>query len=131
MKKVNFSTKNAKVFRMSANVEFKGFNSAVKAVLVVWERGTNDKELNASIESAKADGITANDFSAAYIIEHLNWSNFCKDGVIGVTSKGEFKAKASWTAGQVVDYVRRANRARILAENKAEKDSAKTAKASK
>lgn len=131
MKKINFSTKNAKAFRTLANEEHKGFNSAVKATLAVWERGTNDKELNASIESAKADGITANDFTAEYIIKYLNGSNYCQNGVIGATKKGVFEAKSRWTAGQVVDYVRRANRARILAENKAEKEAEKANKENK
>jgi len=122
MKTVNFSTKNAKALRVNATNEAKGMNHAIKAVKVVWERDTNDADLKASIEAAKNDGLTLNDFTAEFIIKHLNGTNFVKDGVIGATSKGEFKAKASWTAGQVVDYVRRANRARILAENKAEKN---------
>lgn len=121
MKKVNFNTKNAKAFRNTANQEFKGMNHAIKAVLAVWEKGTNDAELTASIETAKADGITANDFSAEFIIKYLNGTNDCKDGVIGSTHKGEFKARTAWNAGQVIDYVRKANRARIIAENKAAK----------
>lgn len=122
MKTINFSTKNAKALRVNANVEGKGMNHAIKAIKAVWERDTNDTELKASIEAAKNDGLTLNDFTADFIKAHLEGTNFCKDGVIGVTTKGEFKAKSTWTAGQVVDYVRRANRARILAENKAEKE---------
>lgn len=121
--KINFSSKSAKSFRINANAEFRGMNHAIKAVLAVWERGTNDAELTASIDAAKADGITASDFSAEFIIKHLNGTNDCKDGVIGKTVKGVFKAKTQWTAGAVVDYVRKANRARIIAANKAEKAS--------
>lgn len=120
--KVNFSSKTAKSLRINANAEFRGMNHAIKAVLAVWERGTNDAELSASINAAKADGIVANDFSAEYIIKHLNGTNDCQDGVIGKTVKGVFKAKTQWTAGAVVDYVRKANRARIIAANKAEKE---------
>lgn len=122
MKKINFSAKTAKALRISANTEFSGMNHAIKAVKAVWENGTNDKELNDSIEAAKNDGLSIDDFSAKFIIDHLSGTNFCKDGVIGTTSKGEFKARSKWNAGQVVDYVRRANRARILAENKSEKE---------
>ena len=128
MKTVNFSTKNAKSFRTNANAEGKGMNHAIKAVKAVWDKESKDKELQASIDSAKADGLILEDFSADYIKTHLNGTNFCKDGVIGTTSKGEFKAKTTWTPGQVIDYVRRANRARIIAENKAEKESEKSEK---
>lgn len=123
MAKINFSTKSAKAFRNTANQEFKGMNHAIKAVLAVWERGTNDAELAASINAAKADGIGTNDFSAEFIVKHLNGTNDCQDGVIGKTVKGVFKAKTQWNAGQVIDYVLKANRARIVAENKAAKDS--------
>lgn len=119
-KQINFSTKNAKALRISANLEGKGMNHAIKAVASVWNGKTTDKELTASIEAAKADGLTLDDFSADFIKAHLEGTNFCKGGVIGVTSKGEFTAKATWTAGQIVDYVRRANRAKILKANKAE-----------
>lgn len=122
MAKINFNTKSAKALRVSANQEFKGMNHAIKAVLVVWKNGTNDADLAESIKAAKADGIKANDFSAEFIVKYLNGTNDCKDGVIGSTHKGEFKARTAWNAGQVIDYVRKANRARIMAENKAAKE---------
>jgi hypothetical protein len=120
---VNFSTANAKAFRTSANLEGKGMNHAIKAVKAVWDKPEKDPELASSIKSAKDDGLVIEDFSSAFIIKHLDGTNYCKDKVIGTTSKGEFKPKTTWTAGQVVDYVRRANRARILNASKAEKES--------
>lgn len=117
-KQINFSTKSAKALRVSANLEGKGMNHAIKAIKAVWNGQAKADDLMASIKAAKADGLTLDDFSAQFIIENLNGTNFCKDGVIGVTSKGEFKDKKTWTAGQVVDYVRRANRAKILKANK-------------
>ena len=121
--KINFNAKNAKALRITANTEFKGMNHAIKAVKSVWTNGTKDAELAESIKAAKADGLTINDFSAEFIIKHLDGTNFCKDGVIGSTSKGVFKARSQWNAGQVVDYVRRANRMKIVSANKAEKES--------
>lgn len=120
--KQNFTSKSSKAFRTIANKEHKGFNAAVRSVLNVWERENADAELVESIKAAKADGLTAENFTAAFIVEHLDGSNYCKGGIIGVTKKGEFTAKSSWTAGQVIDYVRRANRVRLIAESKANKE---------
>lgn len=121
--KTNFTSKNAKSLRVNANNEGKGMNHAIKAIKAVWERETNDVELRASIEAAKSDGLTLDSFTAQFIIDNLNGSNFCKEGVIGSTKKGEFVAKTSWTPGQVVDYVRRANKARLESENKKNEES--------
>lgn len=120
--KQNFTSKTSKVFRTSANDEHKGFNSCVRDVLNVWNRGKKSAELAESIEAARADGVNESDFSAAYIIKHLEGTNFVRNGVIGQTKKGEFTPKSTWTAGQVIDYVRRASRAHIMAQNKNEKN---------
>lgn len=123
--KTNFTAKSAKSFRTNVRNESKGMNHALKAVVEVWNRKTNDQELNASIQAAKDDGLTVDNFSAQFIIDNLNGSRWCKDGVIGSTNKaGEFTAKSAWTSTQVVDYVRRANKARLeAAAAKSEKES--------
>ena len=117
--KTNFSAKTAKVFRTMANAEFKGFNSAKKAVLAVWDRDSKQADLADSIEAAKKDGLTADSFTAEFIKEHLNGTKWVADGAIMYNKKGVMTAKTTWTAGAVIDYVRRANKARLEAENKA------------
>jgi len=96
-------------------------NSAIKAVKSVWENDANDAELTASINAAKADGLTIEDFSAKFIIDNLTGTKWVSDGIILTNKKGQMVAKATWTAGAVVDYVRRANKARLEKENKENK----------
>lgn len=123
MKKINFSAKTAKSFRTNANNEGKGMNHAIKAVKAVWDKDNKDKDLQDSIDSAKADGLTIDDFSAEFIKSGLAGTKFVSaDGQTILTNKkGEMVAKTTWTPGQVVDYVRRANRAKLLKENKQNK----------
>lgn len=120
--KTNFTSKTSKVFRSESNTEHKGFNACLRDVLAVWDRKDKTNELAESIKAAKADGVNRKDFCAAYIIEHLTGTKWVSDGVIMGSKKGEMIAKTSWTAGQVIDYVRRASRAHIMAQNKAEKN---------
>ena len=93
-------------------------NAAIKSVLAVWNGKEKDDELTASIKAAKADGLTAKDFSAQFIIENLTGTKWVNDNVILMNKKGTMVAKESWTAGAVVDYVRMANRARLSKESK-------------
>lgn len=120
--KTNFTARTAKGLRTIANNEHKGMNAAYRTLKTVWE-SNNLYDLTDAIEAAKNDGLTIEDFTAAFIIENLNGTNFCQDGVIGETKKGVFKARTTWTPGQLVDYVRRANKARLSKANKAEKES--------
>lgn len=122
MEKINFSAKAAKAFRFNANQEHKGMNSAIRSLRTVWERETTDQELNDSIAAAKADGLTIEDFSAKFIIDNLTGTKWIADGVIMTNKKGAMVAKATWTAGAVIDYVRRANRARLVKVNEIKKD---------
>lgn len=119
MKKANFTAKVAKNLRAVANKEHKGMNAAIRSLKSVWE--SNDTDLNEAIEAAKNDGLTIDDFSAAFIIENLTGTKWVSDGVIMKNSKGVMVAKSTWTPGAVVDYVRRANAERIRKENKSEK----------
>lgn len=123
--KTNFSAKTAKVFRTIANNEHKGFNSANKAVLAVWDKAEKQADLAESIEAAKKDGLTASNFSAEFILNNLTGTKWVSnDGKTILTNKkGEMVAKSTWTAGAVIDYVRRANKARLEALAKAEKSS--------
>ena len=113
--KTNFSAKVAKGLRVASANEGKGMNHCIKAVLAVWNREPNDDELKASIQAAKADGITADDFSAEFVKAHLAGTKWIsEDGKMILTNKkGEMVAKCTWTPSQVVDYVRRANKARL------------------
>lgn len=113
--KTNFSAKNAKVFRSESTKEGKGMNYAIKAVVAVFERENTNGELLESIKSAKADGIGVESFSASFILENLNGTKWVSENgkTILENKKGQMVAKVTWTAGQVVDYVRRANRARL------------------
>lgn len=120
--KTNFTAKSSKSLRFNANQEHKGMNSAIRALKTVWERKTDDSELNASIDAAKADGLTIADFSAEFIVKHLTGTKWVADGVILTNKKGEMVPKSTWTAGAVVDYTRRANKARLEKVNEIKKD---------
>lgn len=121
--KTNFSAKTAKALRNKANNEGKGFNHCTKAVLTAWANGTKDKELAESIKAAKADGINRESFSSDFILEHLAGTKWVNGKTIMMNKKGEIVAKTAWTPGAVVDYVRRANKARLDKAAKAEKQS--------
>lgn len=121
MAKMNFTSKNAKAFRSIANQEHKGMNAAIRTLKTVWDKKTNDQELNDSINAAKNDGLTIESFSAAFVVEHLTGTKWVADGVILTNKKGEMVPKGTWTPGAVIDYVRRANKARIEKENKQSK----------
>ena len=117
--KTNFTAKTAKSLRFNANQEHKGMNAAIRSLRTVWERKTNDEELNNSINAAKNDGLTIDDFSAAFVVENLTGTKWVNDGVIMTNKKGQMVPKSSWTAGAVVDYVRRANKAKLEKANTA------------
>lgn len=121
MIKANFTAKNAKNLRKVANNEHKGMNAAIRTLKSVWE--SNNTDLTESIEAAKNDGLTIEDFSSSYIIEHLTGTKWVSEGAILTNKKGEMVAKSTWTPGQVVDYVRRANAERIRKQNASEKKS--------
>ena len=130
MAKKNFTANNSKNFRNIANREHKGFNSCLRDVLNVWDKKNLNAEESAIVDelrkAVKKDGVRREDFSANYIITHLNGTNWVKDGVIGFMGKDEngekvFKPRTSWTAGQVIDYVRRASAAHFAELNKSEK----------
>lgn len=120
-KKANFTSKAAKSLRTIANKEHKGMNAAIRTLKQVWE--SNDTDLNEAIEAAKNDGLTIDDFSPSYIIEHLTGTKWVDGQTILTNKKGQMVAKVTWTPGAVVDYVRRANNERIRKENEAEKES--------
>lgn len=127
--KTNYTTKAVKSFRAISNKTAKGMNYCKKVVLSVWDNTNNGlglsaaelAELKAMKEAAKADGLSRKDFenAAEYIKAWLEGTNYCQGGVIGSLRKGEggekvFAAKIVWTPAQLIDYVRRANRARLV-----------------
>lgn len=116
---MNFTAKTAKGFRSIANQEHKGMNAAIRTLKIVWDKQTSDEELNNSINAAKNDGLTIESFSAAFVVENLTGTKWVADGVIMTNKKGQMVPKSTWTPGAVIDYVRRANKARI---EKAEKE---------
>ena len=119
MNKINFTAKTAKNFRKVANNEHKGMNAAIRTIKQVWE--SNNTDLTDAIEAAKNDGLTIDDFSAAYIIEHLTGTKWVDGQTIMTNKKGQMVGKTTWTPGAVVDYVRRANKARLEKANKENK----------
>ena len=119
--KTNFTAKTAKNFRTIANKEHKGMNAAIRTLKTVWESDRTD--LADAIKAAKDDGLTIDDFSAEFILTNLAGTKWVNEGVILTNKKGQMVAKATWTPGQVVDYVRRANSAKLSKANKAEKES--------
>lgn len=119
MAKMNFTAKTAKGFRSIANQEHKGMNAAIRTLKIVWDKQTSDDELNNSINAAKNDGLTIESFSAAFVVENLTGTKWVADGVIMTNKKGQMVPKSTWTPGAVIDYVRRANKARA---EKAEKE---------
>lgn len=120
MIKTNFTAKTAKSFRTIANQEHKGMNAAIRTLKSVWE--SNNTDLNEAIEAAKNDGLTIDDFSAEYIIKNLTGTKWVSEGAILTNKKGQMVGKTTWTPGQVVDYVRRANSERLRKVNAIAKD---------
>lgn len=122
MAKTNFTAKIAKNFRTIANNEHKGMNAAIRTLKSVWE--SNNTDLTETIEACKNDGLTIDDFSSEYIIKNLTGTKWVsEDGkTILMNKKGQMVAKSTWTPGQVVDYVRRANAERIRKVNAIAKD---------
>lgn len=122
MIKTNFTAKIAKNFRTIANNEHKGMNSAIRTIKQVWNDRATD--LSEAIEAAKNDGLTIDDFSSEYIIKHLTGTKWVsEDGkTILMNKKSQMVAKSTWTPGQVVDYVRRANAERLRKVNAIAKD---------
>ena len=120
MVKTNFTAKTAKNFRTIANNEHKGMNAAIRTIKQVWNDRATD--LAEAIEAAQNDGLTIDDFSSEYIIKHLTGTKWVNEGVILTNKKGQMVAKTTWTPGQVVDYVRRANSERLRKVNEIAKD---------
>ena len=120
MIKTNFTAKTANNLRKVANNEHKGMNAAIRTLKSVWE--SNNTDLNEAIEACKNDGLTIDDFSAEYIIKNLTGTKWVSEGAILMNKKGQMVAKTTWTPGQVVDYVRRANAERIRKVNAIAKD---------
>ena len=118
--KTNFTAKTAKSLRTIANNEHKGMNAAIRTIKQVWE--SNNTDLTAAINAAKADGLTIENFSAEYVITNLTGTKWVNEGVIMTNKKGQMVAKSTWTPGSVVDYVRRANAARLAKVNEIKKD---------
>lgn len=118
--KTQFTAKASKAMRTSANKDQKGMNQAIKSIQNTWNGKDKADELAESIKAAKADGLKISDFSASFIIEHLTGTKWVNGKAIMETKKGQLVAKTTWTAGQVIDYVRRANAARLNKANKAE-----------
>lgn len=122
MIKTNFTAKIAKNFRTIANNEHKGMNAAIRTLKSVWE--SNNTDLSEAIEAAKNDGLTIDDFSSDYILKNLAGTKWVsEDGkTILKNEKGQMVGKTTWTPGQVVDYVRRANNERLRKVNAIAKD---------
>lgn len=118
--KTNFTAKTAKSLRTVANNEHKGMNAAIRTLKSVWD--SNNTDLTEALNAAKNDGLTIDDFSAEYVIKHLTGTKWVNEGVILTNKKGQMVAKSTWTPGAVVDYVRRANNARLAKVNEIKKD---------
>lgn len=116
--KTNFTAKTAKGLRAIANNEHKGMNAAYRTLKSVWE--SNNTDLTDAIEAAKNDGLTIDDFTAYYIKTNLAGTKWVEGEAIMTNKKGKMVAKTTWTPGALVDYVRRANAARLSKANKAE-----------
>lgn len=116
--KTNFTAKTAKVIRNKANEEHKGFNACVRTIKSVWKNEAKDAELATAIKLAKADGIGVDQFTPEFIRENLAGTKWVDGASIMVNKKGQMVTKTTWTAGQLIDYVRRANKARLEKANK-------------
>lgn len=103
--KMQFTAKNLNAIRKEFNTEFRGFNHCVEFVRQRW----------AALDAiGKVDGLLESHLELSWIVERLNGTNDCKDGVLGRTTKGEFKARTTWTPGIVIDYLRKATRVEWL-----------------
>lgn len=99
--KMTFTAKNANELRKELNAEFRGFNHCVKFLSERWDK---------LAEIGEVDGLKLEHLSSEWLISVLNGTKDCKDGVLGRTTKGEFKARTMWTPGAVLDYLRKATR---------------------
>ena len=111
--KANFTAKTAKGLRSIANTEHKGMNAAIRSIVEVWNSKKTD--LTDALEACKNDGLTIEDFSADFILTHLAGTKWVSENgkTILMNKKGTMVAKATWTPGAIVDYVRRANSYRL------------------
>ena len=122
MAKTNFTAKTAKALRTIANTEHKGLNAAIRTLKGVWTSKNTD--LTEALNAAKADGLQLSDFSAEYILTNLAGTKWVSgDGKTILTNKkGQMVPKVTWTPGALVDYVRRANAARLAKVNEIKKN---------
>lgn len=117
MKKINFTSKSVKDFKKFVNLEHKSLSSCLRTIKENWTNSEMQKV-------ARKDGLKFKDLNPSYLVEWLNGSNYCQNGVLGrmvtidkETKEREFRAWETWTPGRVVDYFRRANNAYYRAIN--------------
>lgn len=109
MAKIQFTSASVKDFKAFINLEHKSLSSCMRTLKENWTRSALQKV-------AKKDGLNYKDINPAYLVQWLDGSNYCKDGVLGrmvivdkETKAKEFKARETWTPGRVLDYLRRAS----------------------
>ena len=103
--KLNFTASAVKDFKSLCNLEHKSLSSCFKTITLNWSKFA---------KIADKDGLRKGDLNPAYMIQWLDGTNYCKDGILGritTSDTGEkvFKAYETWTPGRVLDYVRRAS----------------------
>lgn len=107
--KINFTANNSKEFKALVNKEHKSLSSCVRTIKENW---------SILRKIAAKDGLTCKDLNPAYMVQWLDGSNYCREGVLGrmvvtdkETKEKEFRAWETWTPGRALDYLRRASAA--------------------
>ena len=127
------ATKNFKNF---ANQQHKSLSACIRTVRDVCMLNTfsceEDEVLVKQFRSLlRKDDIKVADITPKWLVDRLNDTKFCKNGVLGHTKKNadgteEFVPYDTWTPGRVVDFVRRASNASWKAYNAAIREARKS-----
>lgn len=116
MAHIKFTSASVKDFKKFINQEHKSLSSCLRTLKENWAKSELQKV-------ARKDGLGFKDLNPAYMVQWLEGSNYCQQGVLGrmvknaETGEKEFRAWDTWTPGRVLDYLRRASAAHWKAIN--------------
>ena len=91
MAKIQFTSASVKDFKAFINAEHKSLSSCMRTLRENWGKSELQKV-------ARKDGLTFKDVTPAYLVQWLDGSNYCQNGVLGrmvknaETGEKEFRA---------------------------------------
>lgn len=82
MAKIQFTSASVKDFKAFINLEHKSLSSCLRTLKENW--GKSDLQ-----KVARKDGLRFADLTPAYMVQWLEGSNYCREGVLGRMVKNE------------------------------------------